>query len=165
MRQVRRHAAVAHVAIGRRDRVLADAVADAQPAVGVVQKRTPGDAEPLAQQRRAPLVAQPAVSHALARLCRAFGEPLFARQGRALVPTPLARRAIGDVRATIRGLSATLSDATGFQPQTARQIFTIGMRDITEVFLMPELMARPSGNPASEVATLARRTCGSEAVW
>lgn len=87
-------------------------------------------------------LTQPAVSHALARLRHAFGDPLFARQGRALVPTPLARRAIGDVRAAIRGLSATLSGATGFQPETTQQTFTIGMRDITEIFLMPELVAR-----------------------
>lgn len=87
-------------------------------------------------------LTQPAVSHALARLRLAFGDPLFVRQGRALVPTPRARRAIGGVRAAIHGLSATLADAGGFQPATARLTFTVGMRDITETVLMPELMAR-----------------------
>ncbi|MDR3469806.1 MAG: LysR family transcriptional regulator [Xanthobacteraceae bacterium] len=87
-------------------------------------------------------LTQPAVSHALARLRLAFGDPLFVRQGRTLVPTPRARRAIGEVRAAIRGLSATLADAGGFRPADARQTFTVGMRDITETTLMPDLMAR-----------------------
>jgi DNA-binding transcriptional LysR family regulator len=87
-------------------------------------------------------LTQPAISHALARLRHAFDDPLFVRQGRAVVPTPLARRIVGEVRQAIHGLQATLAGATGFRPETARQTFTIGMRDITETALMPALMAR-----------------------
>ena len=87
-------------------------------------------------------LTQPAVSHALARLRAAFDDPLFVRQGRALVPTPLARSIVGPARQAISTLQATLTGAAGFQPSSTRQSFTIGMRDLTETQVMPQLFAR-----------------------
>ena len=43
-------------------------------------------------------LSQPAISHALGRLRRMFDDPLFARRGRAMTPTPLARQMIDPVR-------------------------------------------------------------------
>jgi len=87
-------------------------------------------------------LTQPAVSHALGRLRQAFGDPLFVRSGRAIAPTPVARRIISDVRQSIRDLHATMDDAGGFDPALSRLRFTLGMRDILEVSLLPGLIAR-----------------------
>ncbi|MEW6644757.1 MAG: LysR family transcriptional regulator [Pseudomonadota bacterium] len=87
-------------------------------------------------------LTQPAISHALARLREALSDPLFVRQGRSLAPTPAARRMIGPVRQAIQSLRGTLADAGGFQPATARRSFTIGMRDLLETWLLPELATR-----------------------
>src|SRR5687767_3953106 len=43
-------------------------------------------------------LTQPALSHALSRLREMFGDPLFARSGRTMAPTPFARNVIGPVR-------------------------------------------------------------------
>jgi len=51
-------------------------------------------------------LTQPAISHALARLREAFGDPLFVRQGRVLVPTPLTRGLIEPLRRSLGGLTA-----------------------------------------------------------
>ncbi len=110
-------------------------------------------------------LTQPAISHALARLRQAFDDPLFVRQGRAVMPTPLARRIIGEVRQSIHGLQATLAGATGFRPETARQTFTIGMRDLTETALMPGLTARldrAAPQLAVAVVRVGRRTLEAE---
>jgi DNA-binding transcriptional LysR family regulator len=87
-------------------------------------------------------LTQPAISHALARLREAFGDPLFVRHGRSITPTPLARRMIATVRQSIQGLRTTLNEAGAFVPATARLNFTVGMRDLLETTLLPAVMAR-----------------------
>ena len=86
-------------------------------------------------------LTQPAVSHALAKLRDMCGDPLFVRNGRTISPTPAARRMISAVRQSIYGLKTTLDGMTAFDPSTARLRFTIGMRDLLESTLLPELMA------------------------
>ena len=85
-------------------------------------------------------LSQPAISHALARLRDTFGDPLFVRQGRGLAPTPAARQMIATVRQSLQSLKATLGKTTGFAPDAARRRFTIGMRDLLESSLLPELV-------------------------
>ena len=87
-------------------------------------------------------LSQPAISHALARLRETFGDPLFVRQGRRLAPTPVARQMIGAVRQSLQSLRATLNKSTGFAPDVAKRRFTIGMRDLLESSLLPELVRR-----------------------
>jgi DNA-binding transcriptional LysR family regulator len=86
-------------------------------------------------------LTQPAVSHALAKLRDTCGDPLFVRNGRTISPTPAARQMISAVRQSIYGLKTTLGSIAAFDPQTARLRFTIGMRDLLESTLLPELMA------------------------
>ena len=85
-------------------------------------------------------LTQPAVSHALAKLRATCGDPLFVRNGRTISPTPAARRMIATVRQSIYGLKATLDSAADFDPGTAKLKFTIGMRDLLELSLLPQLM-------------------------
>src|SRR5215469_16714449 len=62
-------------------------------------------------------LTQPAISHALARLRLALGDPLFFRQGRALVPTPLTRSLMAPLRRSLAGLSALIGEAGRFDPR------------------------------------------------
>jgi DNA-binding transcriptional LysR family regulator len=85
-------------------------------------------------------LTQPAVSHALAKLRETCGDPLFVRNGRTISPTPAARRMIATVRQSIYGLKAVLGSVADFNPETAKLKFAIGMRDLLEFSLLPELM-------------------------
>jgi DNA-binding transcriptional LysR family regulator len=85
-------------------------------------------------------LTQPALSHALARLRVLFGDPLFLRQGRVMVPTPFARNLIEPVRRALRDLEITLHGIEHFDPATTQRRFTLGVRDVLESVLLPPLM-------------------------
>lgn len=85
-------------------------------------------------------LTQPAISHALARLRLIFDDPLFVRQGHAMVSTPLARSIIEPVRAALRGLEVTLADAGKFDPTQASKQFNLALRDVLESTVLPPLL-------------------------
>ena len=85
-------------------------------------------------------LTQPAISHALARLRLIFDDPLFVRQGHAMVSTPLARSIIEPVRLALRGLEVTLADAGKFDPNSASKQFNLALRDVLESSVLPPLM-------------------------
>lgn len=87
-------------------------------------------------------LSQPAVSHALARLRRIWGDALFVRQGNHMVPTELTRRVIGEVQAHLRGLQSLMAQADTFDPATLDMTLRLGMRDVLEAITLPPLMAR-----------------------
>lgn len=86
-------------------------------------------------------LSQPAVSHALARLRRQWGDPLFVRQGNLMVPTELTRRVIGEVQAHLRGLQSLMDQADAFDPRTLDMTLKLGMRDVLEAITLPPLIA------------------------
>jgi DNA-binding transcriptional LysR family regulator len=87
-------------------------------------------------------LSQPAVSHALARLREALGDPLFTRQGRRMLPTPYARSLTASVRQALNTLQTGIKGSQpGFEPTGSDRVFTIGMRDILESLTLPGLMA------------------------
>ena len=85
-------------------------------------------------------LTQPAISHALGRLREMFDDPLFLRQGKAMIPTPLARVIIDPVRQSLQGFESTLQRVDRFDPATARRHFTVGMRDLRELTVLPNLL-------------------------
>jgi len=87
-------------------------------------------------------LSQPAVSHALARLRRLWGDPLFVRQGNRMLPTELTRRVIGEVQAHLHGLQSLMAQAEAFDPQTLDMTLRLGMRDVLEAITLPTLVAR-----------------------
>ena len=87
-------------------------------------------------------LTQPAISHALSRLREMFGDPLFEREGRAMVPTPLARRVIEPLRRSLRSLEFTLNEASQFDPASSEKRFTVAVRDVLESTLLPAFMQR-----------------------
>lgn len=87
-------------------------------------------------------ITQPAVSNALSRLRVAFGDPLFVRVGRTMMPSPLAQNLVGPVRASLRQLRATIDGGRRFDPLTSEKVFSICLRDNAGTQLMPALLAR-----------------------
>jgi DNA-binding transcriptional LysR family regulator len=85
-------------------------------------------------------LSQPAISHALGRLRQLFDDPLFARHGALMRPTPLARRMIEPIRQSLRDLERTLNKGDRFDPATAEKRFIVGMRDVQESVALAGLM-------------------------
>jgi len=90
-------------------------------------------------------LSQPAVSHALARLRAVFGDALFERQGRSIVPTPFARSIAGPVRSALGTIERTLGAAGSFDPATSERTFRVGLRDMLERTMLPPLLKDVSG--------------------
>lgn len=100
-------------------------------------------------------LTQPAVSHALARLRERFGDPLFVREGRAMVATPTARNLIGPVRRSLRELKIMLGEMDRFDPANTERRFTLGVRDVLEATLLPALMVQVcAAAPRVEIAAV-----------
>ncbi|MGZ3440905.1 MAG: LysR family transcriptional regulator [Polyangia bacterium] len=101
-------------------------------------------------------LTQPAISHSLGRLRELFEDPLFVREGRRLVPTPLARNLIDPLRRSLRGLESTLNEVEHFDPSTTKRRFTLGLRDVLEAIVLPNLMEDVSRNaPHIDVGVVA----------
>ena len=85
-------------------------------------------------------LTQPAVSHALTRLRKTFRDPMFVRRGRAVAPTPLARKMIEPVRRALREFENSVARVESFDPARTRKRFVVGMRDVFEAIVLPELL-------------------------
>lgn len=110
-------------------------------------------------------LTQPAVSHALARLRETYGDQLFIRAGKRMMPTPLTHAIIQPVRDALTALQQTLAAPTRFDPATNRKQIVLGMRDIVETVLVPELVPLLEREaPLTHVASVrvARRDMESE---
>jgi DNA-binding transcriptional LysR family regulator len=110
-------------------------------------------------------LTQPAISHSLGRLRDLFRDELFTREGRAMVPTPLARNLIEPVRRALRGLEVTLNELEAFDPATTQKRFTVGVRDVFEATVLPPLLRQVSRTaPSVDVAAVqvSRRDLESE---
>jgi DNA-binding transcriptional LysR family regulator len=110
-------------------------------------------------------LTQPAISHSLGRLRELFKDELFAREGRAMVPTPLARNLIEPVRRALRGLEVTLNELESFDAATTQKRFTIAVRDVFESTLLPSLLKAVTRKaPSVDVAAvqIERRAFESE---
>lgn len=87
-------------------------------------------------------LSQPAVSAALNRLRQAFGDQLFVRQGREMLPTERARKLLEPVTAALamleRGLAGELSGA----PDMMKRSFSLLGADFFSMLFMPALSAR-----------------------
>lgn len=94
-------------------------------------------------------LTQSAVSHALGRLRLHFGDPLFVRQGNAMIPTPLTLSVIGPIRGALRAMDRTFNEARQFDPTQSERRFTIGLQQATELGLLrtmtPALAASAPG--------------------
>lgn len=87
-------------------------------------------------------VGQSAMSATLARLRNLFNDQILIRQGRQLVPTPVAESLVDPVREILDMVSSTLARRGTFDPTTDARTFSIIASDyLTFVFLRPLLVS------------------------
>jgi DNA-binding transcriptional LysR family regulator len=87
-------------------------------------------------------LTQSAVSNALARLRRTFGDELFVRTAHGMQPTPLAQQMAEPIGAAMVQVALALSQRSRFDPGTSTRRFTLAMTDVGEVYFMPVLIDR-----------------------
>jgi len=102
----------------------------------------------LLRQRRVSAVAetlgisQPAISNALNRMRKLFGDELFIRTSKGMVPTPFAETLAEPIAYALGAIYNSLNATTKFDPKTSTRAFTIAMTDIGEIYFLPSLMRR-----------------------
>jgi len=100
-------------------------------------------------------LTQSAVSNALARLRRTFGDELFVRTAYGMQPTPLAQQMAEPIGAAMVQVALALSQRSRFDPATSARRFTLAMTDVGEVYFMPVLIDRcRTVAPNLEIASL-----------
>ena len=85
-------------------------------------------------------ITQPAVSNALSRLRELFGDDLFIRTSKGMIPTPVANQIIKDVRSALSLIQNTISETEKFDPSIAEMTFKISIGDSSEYRLLPPLI-------------------------
>ncbi len=94
-------------------------------------------------------LSQPAVSHALTRMRRQMGDPLFEREAQGVIPTALAIRLWPDIQQALALLRQTLVRSRTFEPARDIAQVTLAMNDEVEQVLLPilagELRAKVQG--------------------
>jgi DNA-binding transcriptional LysR family regulator len=83
-------------------------------------------------------VTPSAVSNALARLRSALGEPLVARRGRGIVPTPRAAELAPSLARALRQLDEAVY-GRAFDPATTTRQFTLAIADSGQLVRLPRL--------------------------
>jgi len=100
-------------------------------------------------------LTQSAVSNALARLRRTFGDELFVRTAHGMQPTPLAQQMAEPIGAAMAQVALALSQRSRFDPGTSARRFTLAMTDVGEVYFMPVLIERcRAAAPGVEIASI-----------
>jgi DNA-binding transcriptional LysR family regulator len=87
-------------------------------------------------------LTQSAVSNALARLRKTFGDELFVRTAHGMQPTPLAQQMAEPIGAAMAQVALALSQRSRFEPGSSTRRFTLAMTDVGEVYFMPTLIER-----------------------
>lgn len=95
-------------------------------------------------------LTQSAVSRGLARLREMYGDPLFVRQQRGVLPTPFADSLASPVASALDTLRATLARPV-FDPAVATRSFRLAMSDVGERIFLPRLL--------DHLSALAPRVC------
>lgn len=85
-------------------------------------------------------LAQSSVSHALTRLRRALGDPLFVRDITSMRPTPFAIAIAEPVEFALANINSAISNARIFEPAVSEREFAIMTTDMGERSFLPPLM-------------------------
>lgn len=85
-------------------------------------------------------LSQPSMSNALARLRRAFDDPMFVRVKNSMVPTANALRIADAVHEVLKLTRSSIYLRRTFRPEESTQKFTLCMTDIAEAAYLPRLI-------------------------
>ncbi|KOV60569.1 LysR family transcriptional regulator [Streptomyces sp. MMG1121] len=97
-------------------------------------------------------LSQGAVSAALGRLRRLFGDELFTRTRTGVEPTPHAVDLARRIEPALGLIHGAVTAPDSFDPATARHTFTLGMSDDIEATLLPRLLSATAGLPGIRIA-------------
>lgn len=100
------------------------------------------DAGSVSRAAQALGMSQPAMSAALARLRRAFGEPLFVRTARGMSPTPRAHSLVAGAREVLTQVADQVLSEASFEPATTTATFTFALSDVGEMVFLPKILER-----------------------
>ena len=89
-------------------------------------------------------LSQPAVSHALGRLRRLYGDPLFLRSAYGVEPTALARELEPKIRRIVRLMTESLEEPSGFDPESSEVTARIAAYDYELATILPQLISGTS---------------------
>jgi DNA-binding transcriptional LysR family regulator len=87
-------------------------------------------------------LGQPAVSNALARLRKLFGDELFLRTSSGMQPTPFADQLAESIGYALGMIHGAINVKNSFDPAASKRSFSVGMTDIGEIYLLPLLMEK-----------------------
>jgi DNA-binding transcriptional LysR family regulator len=87
-------------------------------------------------------MSQPAVSAALARLRKAFSDPLFIRTAQGMAPTARAHAIIGHARDVLARVDGGLLSGLAFDPANASGTFAFALSDVGEMVFLPRILER-----------------------
>jgi len=87
-------------------------------------------------------VGQSAMSSTLARLRALTNDPILERQGRRMVPTPLATSLIGPVRDALAQFNVVLMGPPTFDPERDRRTFTVMVSEYAALAVMQPLLVQ-----------------------
>jgi DNA-binding transcriptional LysR family regulator len=87
-------------------------------------------------------LGQPAVSNALARLRKLFGDELFLRTPTGMQPTPFADQLAESIGYALGMIHSAVNARSSFDPAHSKRSFSVGMTDIGEIYFLPRLMQR-----------------------
>ena len=104
-------------------------------------------------------LSQPALSHALQRLRRDFGDDLFVRSAKGMTPTPRAFALKDDVASVMSTIQTLYDDRDAFSSMTAVGRIAVASTDYFEALLLPKLLPHLSRH-APGLTTIFRTTPG-----
>jgi DNA-binding transcriptional LysR family regulator len=87
-------------------------------------------------------LGQPAVSNALARLRKLFGDELFLRTSSGMQPTPFADQLAESIGYALGMIHGAINVKNSFDPAASKRRFSVGMTDIGEIYFLPLLMEK-----------------------
>lgn len=87
-------------------------------------------------------ITQPSVSHALSRLRRQLGDPLFTRGAGGMTPTQMAVELFSTFKASLNAIDLAIDGTRDFDPTTSSRTFRLCLSDLGEMAFLPALMKR-----------------------
>lgn len=87
-------------------------------------------------------LSQPALSHALARLRKRFGDPLFVKTRSGMRPTPTAERIGTSSRKVLSVVRDEILEVGAFDPAATTRTFTLGLNDMAATVVLGRLTER-----------------------
>ncbi|HET6522888.1 LysR family transcriptional regulator [Sphingopyxis sp.] len=85
-------------------------------------------------------LAQSSISHALARLRKVLGDPLFVKTTSGMQPTPFAEQLAEPISHALASIEAAIFSDRVFDPFTSARTFNLLCTDAGEMIFLPELL-------------------------